>query len=127
MKKEADTGNCTEQISYLRECLHSNRQIEYSDIEVVPYKESVISIEDLKYLQFAQPTCQEKLKPFVCLYLFNLMVPGEKPIGPSPMACKKIRDESCAFEWKLVTKIKELPKCEMLDASMDLLELCSGI
>ena len=122
-------GSCSEQISYLKECLQRNRTIEYSTIEVVSNKLSSISLEDLNYLQFAHSNCQEKLKPFFCLYLFHLVVPGEE-ISPSPMACKRIRDEFCESEWKSAENFKALPKCELLEASTDLLELCpscSGI
>ena len=63
--------------------------------------------------------CKKAVVPFLCLYLFGLCGGYNNFIHPTIQSCEKVRDVSCATEWKYATALGAyLPECRYFPNSV---------
>ena len=139
MAQEYTGSECSSYLTHLQQCLHNNSNdtriyIGLTQTEQKKHEKDAGLIRlgrDLFKSIISKP-CQEKLAPFICLYLFPLehcIDEGVDIIGPTQKQCRLLRDDLCKELWKNVETIASdrVPNCEDLSTpSVDLLETCEG-
>ena len=114
---------CQEELRSLENCILGDSDTSINPVIVTDSTSNVEAAQQLLSIvdggiksDLISSDCAAEVKPFICLYFFDIYVATEGvSYQPSAAHCRNLRDDICEIEWVTVSKIlpNTLPNCDV--------------